>query len=130
MKESSYPPLIKRYQAYFIDVFFLILVSVVFSALTSNLELGFVTSRIILLIFFLLYEPLLTSFSATIGQRIMGVRVRRFDNSDKPVNLLKAFLRLFVKILLGWVSFLTMQSDPQSRAIHDMASGSVVILHK
>ena len=36
-------------------------------------------------------------------------------------------IRYPVKLLLGWISFLTINSNPKRRAIHDLASGSVMI---
>jgi hypothetical protein len=75
----------------------------------------------------LLYEPVLTTFSATIGQRVMGIRVRNAKNPDKHINILQAYLRLIVKYLLGWLSFITIGFDERHRAIHDLAGESVVV---
>jgi uncharacterized RDD family membrane protein YckC len=41
--------------------------------------------------------------------------------------MLQAFFRYVLKISLGWISFLTMHSNSQRRAIHDFAAGSVMI---
>jgi uncharacterized RDD family membrane protein YckC len=75
----------------------------------------------------LLYEPVLTAYSATIGQRIMGIRVRRSSDVNKKVNVFQAVIRLLVKLALGWVSFLTIHSNVKRRALHDLISGSVMV---
>lgn len=73
------------------------------------------------------YEPGCTAFATTLGQRLMGFRVRRVDDPTRRISLPAAWLRYVLKITLGIVSFLTMAFTEQRRAIHDLASGSVVI---
>lgn len=75
----------------------------------------------------LVYEPLCTSRWCTLGQRVMGIRVRSFPELE-PISVGKAYFRIIVKLILGWVSFLTIGFSKQRRAIHDMAVSSVVVL--
>jgi uncharacterized RDD family membrane protein YckC len=81
----------------------------------------------ICLFFPLVYEPLLITYSATLGQYIIGIRVRSSRNPKKRINLLQAYIRIIVKFFLGWISFANINFNPKHRAIHDPAGSSVVI---
>jgi len=74
-----------------------------------------------------IYEPVCTTFGFTIGNLIKGIRVRDISNTSKRLNIFQALLRYFVKVLLGWVSFITIHFNPERRAIHDLAAGSVMV---
>lgn len=41
--------------------------------------------------------------------------------------LILSVLRFVFKLLLGWISFLTVHANPKRRAIHDMVGHSVMI---
>jgi uncharacterized RDD family membrane protein YckC len=56
----------------------------------------------------------------------MGVRVRRFASGEK-IGILHAYGRIVVKVLLGFISFLVLPLNAGRRAIHDLATGSIVI---
>jgi uncharacterized RDD family membrane protein YckC len=73
-----------------------------------------------------IYEPLAITMGGTVGNYLMKIRVK--DNSDrlKRINLLQSYMRFGIKFLLGWISFLTMHSNKERRAIHDFAAGSVM----
>jgi uncharacterized RDD family membrane protein YckC len=75
---------------------------------------------------FLVYEPLCTGRFVTLGQWVAGVRVRRFRSGER-IGVPRAFVRLWAKFLLGFISFLIIPFIPGRRAIHDLASGSIVI---
>ena len=124
--------MIQRIKAYFID--WIILVSaVVVIALTLNQfenPPGYLKGILFFGLFFL-YEPLTTSLlSGTIGHHLIGIRVRQKGDQSLNIPVFSAFIRFFVKIFLGWISFLTISSSEKKRAIHDMVSGSVVINYK
>lgn len=77
-----------------------------------------------------LYDPIFTSFTGgTLGHKLMKLKVKKFEQSDKNISLISAFLRFLVKGMLGWVSFLTVTGNKNKRAIHDVVSGSI-ILHR
>lgn len=81
-------------------------------------------------VFAVLYDPLMTSIKGqTIGHMIMGIKVVRFSEPSKCISLIPAFLRFIIKVILGWVSLLTIGGNKESRAIHDLACGSKVV-HK
>lgn len=74
-----------------------------------------------------IYEPFLTAFSATIGHRVMGIRVRDDKNPVRRISVGKAYARWFTKGALGWISFLTIHFNDKHQAIHDLIVSSVVI---
>ena len=86
-------------------------------------------ARILAFIFiFLLYDPLLTStLGGTIGHMIFGIRVKRETNQDKNILFPLAIIRYLVKVLLGWISLLTVSGNKKGKAIHDIIVKSVVI---
>lgn len=57
----------------------------------------------------------------------MGIRVRKISNTNKKINIGQAYLRFIAKTLLGWISFFTINSNAERRAMHDLASGSVMV---
>jgi len=76
---------------------------------------------------FFVYEPLAHTLGFTLGNYIMGIRVRKISAHAEKVNITQAYLRFTVKKLLGWLSFFTIQSNKKSRAMHDIASGTLTI---
>ncbi|HTJ51939.1 MAG TPA: RDD family protein [Cyclobacteriaceae bacterium] len=123
----KYPLLLKRYQSVLIDgllVFTILIVTMVIMDDSPSRQTVMVSLGVLL---GLGYEPLFTCYSATIGQRIMGIRVRRIDNPNERINIFHAYIRLLVKLTLGWLSFLTINFNPHHRAIHDIAGSSVVV---
>jgi uncharacterized RDD family membrane protein YckC len=125
---EKYPELIERIQSTFIDMGLIIILMFVFSGIADRFDNMPDWARISMFAsLFVVYEPLCMSFGCTLGNFIKGIRVRKFSNSARKINLLQALVRYPVKVLLGWVSFLTINSNPKRRAIHDLVSGSVMI---
>ncbi|HEU4471698.1 MAG TPA: RDD family protein [Flavisolibacter sp.] len=127
-EQVIYPTLADRVQSTFIDSIFIIVLMFVFASWLDRYENAPDWIRIVL--FFGLwgiYEPLATALGGTIGNHLKGIRVRQSGNEAKRLNVLKAFFRYVVKIGLGWISFITIHSNPQKRAIHDLVAGSVMI---
>ena len=122
-----YPQLVNRYKALLIDaiLIFAVLISIMMMVEGST----FRTPVMVLSATFLLltYEPLLTTYSKTVGQRIMKIRVGRMHEPNKRITLLNAYVRWFVKGFLGWLSFITISFNSERRAIHDFASDSVMV---
>jgi uncharacterized RDD family membrane protein YckC len=122
------PTIKARYVSMLIDILILV---VIYTGITSLLEIigevpGFVKG-ILFVVVVLLYEPILVSTGATIGQLFMGLRVRNFKTPDHKLAFHLAVLRTLIKILLGWLSFVTVTFNVNRRAIHDFASGSIMI---
>lgn len=129
--ETEYPSLSARLQSIFIDLIFLIALMIVVSSLLDHFPNAPNWIRAIAFIaIFAIYEPACLAFGCTIGNYIKGIRVKKFTDTNSRINFVQALIRYIVKVSLGWVSFLTIHSNPERRAIHDMASGSVMTYRK
>lgn len=124
---GNYPTLVKRYKALLTDVLlqfgFLIVLMLIFQDSEYRPAIMITTAAILLLC----YEPLLTVYSRTIGQKIMKLKVRRFGQPDRRLSLMNAYIRWLTKGLLGWISFITINFNTEHRAIHDFASDSIML---
>ena len=77
---------------------------------------------------FFLYEPIFVGvFGGTIGHFIMNLRVRKNSDHAKKISIFSAVFRFAIKLLLGVISLISVNSDEKRRAIHDKLSGSVTI---
>lgn len=125
----SYPTLIKRLQSLMIDQLLIVVCMIIFSQLfaqTSEDEMGWIKGVVWVSLLFV-YEPVCIVFGCTLGNYVVGIRVRKFKNPTEKINLLQSYIRFVSKILLGIVSFFTVTADKYKRAIHDMIVDSVVI---
>jgi uncharacterized RDD family membrane protein YckC len=126
MKEK-YPYMIERIQSILIDSVLIIACMILFSDILSNFKNVPNWLRAFLLISLFLYEPIMTTFGGTIGNNIKGIRVRQNSDETQSINLFQALIRYFFKVILGWLSFITIFSGSKKRAIHDIISGTVMI---
>lgn len=94
-----------------------------------GIESGVVKGILFVLVF--LYEPIMVSFSQTIGQRFIGIRVVNQKTEEnvavKSIGLFRSIVRYIVKLILGVLSLVTINFDEQSRAIHDKLVRSIVV---
>ena len=125
--EEKYPELRDRIQSAFIDMILLIVLMFVFAGILDNFSNVPDWIRIALFAGLFLYEPICLTVGCTLGNYVKGIRVKSYADTNKRINILQAFIRYVLKILLGWLSFLTIGTDPKRRAIHDMAAGSVML---
>lgn len=122
------PSLSRRYATTVIDGILTLVVFLLLGSILPGADPASTSARLALAAAFMfVYEPLATGHFTTLGQRLTGVRVRRYS-SGEPIGLLRAFLRLVVKGLLGFISFLVLPFFDGRRAIHDLAADSIVIL--
>jgi len=122
----EYPSLSDRIQSSFIDAIFIVIMMLLFARFLPDDAPGWVRA----LLFFGLwavYEPLCTSLGGTIGNLVKGIRVRDFSDPSKRINIFFAFFRYVIKVGLSWISFITINFNPEKRAIHDFVGGSVMI---
>jgi len=74
----------------------------------------------------LLYEPVLVSMTGgTIGHRVYNMRVVD-DRSGGNISFGKAVVRMIIKTILGWYSFIAMAVTSRHQALHDLITGSTV----
>jgi len=126
--EEKYPQLTDRIQSTFIDTILIIILMFVFTSILDKFDNVPDWVRIVMFVgLFIAYEPLCMTLGATLGNYMKGIRVRQNSDSAKRLNIVQAIVRYPVKVFLGWISFLTIHSNPKRRAIHDMVSGSVMI---
>jgi len=126
--EPTYPSLSERAQFVFADTVVIVLLMFAAGRLLDSMTDPPDWLRIVLFFgIWGIYEPVCTAFACTIGQAITGLRTRRHSNYEKRIGLPAAFLRYLVKMLLGWLAFITISSNPERRAIHDFAAGSVML---
>jgi uncharacterized RDD family membrane protein YckC len=120
----------RRLKAFFID--WVVTVLVLFGALFIAVQLESAhIARVLgftVVIFLLLYEPLLVSLAGgTIGHYMTNLRV--VDNrSHGNVNFGKALVRLVIKNVLGLYSFITMAITRRHQTVHDLVTQSTVQL--
>lgn len=126
-KDYRFPPLVKRYKALLIDVILLFTVMIITMIMVDDTEYRTPVMVSLGLILVLTYEPVLTVYSATIGQRLMKIRVRDINDPSRPIHLGLAYVRVVVKDLLGWLSFISIHFNAEHRAIHDILGSSIVI---
>lgn len=124
----QYPSLTERIKSSLIDfIFILFLMSCIALVLDNFIEVPDGLRAALFIFLFFVYEPLAHSFGYTLGNYIMGIRVRKLSSTDEKVNIVQAYFRFVIKTLLGWVSFFTIHSNKKRRAMHDLASGTVTI---
>ncbi len=129
MSEVKYGVLILRIKAIVVDSLVLMGFGIAASSILSKFDNVPVAVRIIVFLFiFILYDPIFTCLvGGTIGHLIMGLRVRQSKDETRKIIFPFAVLRFIFKVLLGWISLVTVPGDEKKKAIHDSIAGSVVI---
>jgi uncharacterized RDD family membrane protein YckC len=124
----EYPTILRRYMATVIDGSLVIIVFLVVSSLLQQNAIWITNLRVVTVLgFALLYEPIFTSLGCTLGQRTVGVRVRKREAFTR-INIFTAWLRIVVKIVMGIYSFLSIPFTKERRGLHDFVAGTVVVL--
>jgi uncharacterized RDD family membrane protein YckC len=126
-ESHAYARFTRRIQAVLVDsiIFMLIMAGalIVATSLASDN-----TARVLGFIFvaaLLLYEPLLVSMTGgTIGHWLCNLRV--VDDGGGNIGFGKAVLRVIIKTVLGWYSFVTMATTSRHQAAHDLLTRSTV----
>ena len=126
------PTLTDRVKSTVVDVVLIFLlmgiVSEVFNLFTNVPD----SVRIGAMILMILYDPIFTSTTCTLGQKLAGVRVRNFrklhyDDREVRIGFLQATLRIVVKFILGGITVISFFVNDEKRMLQDFASGSIVI---
>lgn len=129
--EAHYPDLKTRVQSLFIDTILLIILMFATAWIMDKAGLDEENGGWIKAVIFVgmwgVYEPLAMSLGCTAGNYLMKIRVRKCASPEQKINLLQAYVRILIKLPLGWISFLTIHFNDQRRAIHDLAAGTVMI---
>ncbi len=110
-----------------IDTLFLIGLAFIIAEILSYFEDVSTALKTILFTSLVLYEPICVTFGATIGNHIMRIRIRRSSNESKKLNIIRSILRFFLKIIFGWISYVSIFKNPRKRTLHDLISGTTTI---
>ena len=124
---ANYPTVLDRIKSTTIDTLILIVCMYFFSDILNSYENVPNWVRAVLFGSLLMYEPICTAFGATIGNHKMNIRVRKVSNENERINIFQSIIRFFFKIILGWLSFITVFTSPKSRTLHDIICGSIMI---
>ena len=124
--EDLYPSLLKRFQSAAIDGTLLLFLLLGFYQLCDAFDVP-TWLRVAFMASLPLYEPLCMTFGCTLGNYVVGIRVRQDGDYRRRINIVQAVFRYFFKLLLGWLSFLTIHANLRKRAMHDMMTGTVMI---
>jgi uncharacterized RDD family membrane protein YckC len=124
----EYPSLVTRVQSNAIDGILILIVMFAFAGIAGDNETipGW-GKAFLFLSFWFLYDPICTRYAATLGNYIMGIRVRKVDDYTQKISLKNAFVRVFVKGLLGGWSSISIHFNPRRRALHDLAAKSIML---
>jgi uncharacterized RDD family membrane protein YckC len=125
--DEKYPTILDRTKSTLVDTILLIACMFIFTDILTNFSdiPGWV--KPLLFLSLLMYEPICTTFGATIGNHKNKIRVRKISDTSKRLNIFQSIIRYFFKLVLGWLSFITIFVNPKNRAMHDLISGSVMI---
>ena len=126
----NYGSLQSRIKAAVIDSIILIAVMYCTSELLNSYEKAPSSLRMwLFILYFILYEPLMVSiFGYTLGHYYSDIKVRRANNLNKKISFPLALIRFVIKVLLGWLSLLTITGSEKKQAIHDKIINSVVLI--
>jgi uncharacterized RDD family membrane protein YckC len=123
----AYARFTRRLQGVFIDaiIFMVILAgSLIVAVSFASDNVGRILG-ITVVATWLLYEPVLVSLTGgTVGHYLCNLRV--VDDHGGNVSFPKALVRVLIKSLLGWYSFLAMAMTSRHQAVHDFLTKSTV----
>lgn len=126
--QNDYPTLSDRIQSLLIDQVFIIILMFSFAAILDRFQHPPDWIRAALFFgIWGIYEPFCISFACTIGNYCKNIRIRKFNDINAKPNLFQSYFRYALKILLGWLSFLSIGTNKERRAIHDLAANTIVI---
>jgi uncharacterized RDD family membrane protein YckC len=124
--EVEYPTILRRYLSTLVDGWFILTLLFILAYFIKDKEDTLYFRLIIVALLLFGYEPLFTSKLCTLGQKIMGIRIRTVGNFQK-LNYPAALFRVTIKWLLGFISLFLIIFSKDKRALHDLTSGSIVI---
>ena len=123
----AYARFMRRAQGVFIDaiVFMVIIAAALIAAVSFGSDNVGRILGITVVASWLLYEPVLVSMTGgTIGHHVYNMRV--VDDRGGNVSFIKAVVRMIIKSVLGWYSFIAMAATSRHQAVHDLVTKSTV----
>lgn len=126
---NNYPGLFTRVKAAFIDSLLVVLLIMLASEVLSDINDVATWVRVVVFVFiFVLYEPLfISAFGMTIGHSLLKIKVEKDKSEGGNINIFWAVIRFLIKYALGWLSLLTIMGNEKRKAIHDLATNTIVV---
>lgn len=127
-EKTGYPRLLRRIQALMIDGLIVSILAIGALVLAPRVGLQGIHAAISATLVVFMLEPFLVSVTGgTLGHHLLGIRVTS-KRSGKNINIFAAVVRFLAKIVLGWLSLVSIFVTKQHQAIHDSLVGSIVVL--
>ena len=124
----AYPRVSRRIQALMLDSLIVPVLAVGTIFLARHLgAAGVYAAATAGLVIFLLEPVLVSATGGTLGHHLMGIRVRDCRRGGN-LSIAAAVIRFVTKIALGIFSTVSLFLTRQHQAIHDLLTGSIVIL--
>lgn len=125
------PSLLVRIKSMLADSLVIIGLMIIASLVLNALQVESGIIRGVTFFLILLYEPIMVAVNRTVGQKIMGIRIRNYtkfidEDRKRNINIFSSLFRFLVKFLLGWISLLTIHSNKYGQAIHDIVGNSIM----
>ena len=125
---KMYPRLLRRVRAVLIDEVVLLAALAGWWATIGLSDASAAVKVVALCLVFVAVDPILVAWTGgTVGHHLMGMKVRSATR-DKRVNLWVATVRGLLRYLLGAVSMVLILVTKRHQAIHDLATGTIVVL--
>lgn len=127
--EAIYPRLLRRVRAILIDSVILVGI-LVFWWITLPLVAEFhpVLKIVPPLLLVFLFEPVMVATTGgTPGHHMMGIKVQGLKTAEY-IGIVRAAIRMLLRGLFGWLSFVFVLTSKKHQAIHDLIAGTVVVL--
>ncbi|MBN2681105.1 MAG: signal peptidase I [Bacteroidales bacterium] len=103
----TYPSIGKKSTATFLDLTLLFFVIYTLSVNTGFIDnQSFGIKLLVFYLFVLVYEPILITYSSTLGQLLTNTRTRQSENPENKIKLHQAFIRTSLKYTTGIISLL------------------------
>src|SRR5689334_11348327 len=91
---EKYPSLLTRVQSIFVDIIFILVMMFIAGWIIDKFEATPDWIRAVLFIgLWFVYEPLAMTFGCTLGNYLTGIRVRKYSDETKTINLFQSYIR-------------------------------------
>ena len=123
-----YPRFSRRVAAVVVDSMIYMVLFIALAVALGRVDMHGGIKVAVMVAVYIILEPVLVSITGgTLGQHWRGLRVQHAETGGF-LSLPRAVLRFIVKSILGLYSLLLILLTKRHQAVHDMVSGSVVVL--
>jgi len=126
--DEKYPTLTERLQSTFIDRLLVLLFMFILTTVLEQFE-GIPDHLTILLLLVLIfgYELICLTLDFILDNYLKKIRVRDHLDLANCINIFQALIHNGVRLWLAWLSFLTINGNPNRRALHRLMVGGAMI---